>query len=199
MTLFVIYQGGKIVAGLPEAFTKLKSAWTKYGKQIPAIDNEIATLEKEIQKTEAIVAKDGNRLFANIDEFKAAIGRGENVFYVGKHSDIIPRPTGVQSHHGVNTVWVKNNYVNYVEANAPSVYMLNNPNHNATRGVFNTWRTEISKVQGVNVSNIDYSKITKADILKLAERQFDAADVPKVVRDEYYKLWEDYLKTLIKK
>ena len=41
--------------------------------------------------------------------------------------------------------------------------------------------------------------IPKADILKLAERQFDAADVPKVVRDEYYKLWDEYLTTLANK
>jgi hypothetical protein len=91
------------------------------------------------------------------------------------------------------------NYSNYVEGNAPSVFMLNDPNHNATRGVFNSWRSEISKTQGVSVSNIDYIKITKEDILKLAEKQFDAANVPMVVRDEYYKLWEDYLKTLTKK
>ena len=80
--------------------------------------------------------------------------------------------------------------------NAPSVYMLNEPNHNATRGVFNTWRSEIAKTQGVSISDIDYARLTKDDILKLAERQFDAADVPKAVRDDYYKLWNEYLTTL---
>jgi hypothetical protein len=55
MTLFVIYQGGKIVAGLPEAFTKLKSTWAKYGKQIPAIDNEIAALEKEVASIKSVM------------------------------------------------------------------------------------------------------------------------------------------------
>lgn len=74
--------------------------------------------------------------------------------------------------------------------------MLNEPNHNATRGVFNTWRSETAKLQGVGISEIDYAKLTKDDILKLAGRQFDAADVPKIVRDEYYKLWEEYLNTL---
>jgi len=51
----------------------------------------------------------------------------------------------------------------------------------------------------VNISDVNYSKITKDDILILAERQFDAADVPHVVRDAYYKRWEEYLKTLILK
>lgn len=92
---------------------------------------------------------------------------------------------------------MESKYSNYVPNNAPSVYMLNNPNHNATRGVFNTWRAEVAKNQGT--SKIDYSKITKEDILKLAEKQFDAADVPKVVRDEYYKIWEEYLNTLTSK
>jgi hypothetical protein len=138
----------------------------------------------------------GNRFFSSIDDFKDAIARGENVFYVGKHTDITPRPTGVQSHHGVNTVWMDAKYSNYSMNNAPSVYMLNNPNHNATRGVFNTWRSEIATQQGVSIANVNYSLVSKDEILKLAERQFDAADVPRIVRDEYYKLWDDYLNTL---
>ena len=97
---------------------------------------------------------------------------------------------------GSNTVWMDAKYSNYTTNNAPSVYMLNNPNHNATRGVFNTWRSELATKQGVNISNVNYTKVTKDEILKLAERQFDAADVPKIVRDEYYILWENYLKTL---
>ncbi len=138
-----------------------------------------------------------NRLFKSIDEFKTAIAKGDNVFYVGKHTDITPRPTGVQSHHGVNSVWMKAKYSNYSANKAPSVYMLNNPNHNATRGVFNTWAKEMRIKQGV--TKIDYSKVTKDDILDLAKKQFDAADTPQLVRDEYYNLWDDYLKTLTPK
>jgi hypothetical protein len=91
------------------------------------------------------------------------------------------------------------NYSNYSSNNAPSVYMFNNPNHNATRVIFNTWRSEIATKQGVSISNVNYSLVTKEEILKLSERQFDAADVPKIVRDKYYKLWDDYLKTLIQR
>lgn len=118
------------------------------------------------------------------------------MFYVGKHDDIKPRPLGVQSHHGVNSVWMKANYNNYGNGNnAPSVYMLNNPNHNATRGVFNKWVAEIKIKQGT--TKVDYSKVTKEEILELANRQFDAANVPKEVRKEYFKLWNEYLETLI--
>jgi hypothetical protein len=55
------------------------------------------------------VAKGGDRFFKNIDEFKAAINRGEDVFYLGKYSDMRPRPANVQGHHGVNSVWMEHN------------------------------------------------------------------------------------------
>jgi hypothetical protein len=32
--------------------------------------------------------------------------------------------------------------------------------------------------------------------MDLSKRQFDAADVPQEIRDEYYKLWREYIKTL---
>ncbi|HEY8935585.1 MAG TPA: hypothetical protein VIM65_10215, partial [Cyclobacteriaceae bacterium] len=140
-----------------------------------------------------------NRLIRSIDDFKASIAKGENVFYVGKHSDIKPRPTGIngiaESHHGVNSVWMKEKYIDYVADNAPSVYMLKSPNHNSTRAEFNRWAAEMRTKQGL--SKVDYTKITTEDILLLANRQFDAADVPQNVRDEYFKLWNEYIKTLM--
>jgi hypothetical protein len=151
----------------------------------------LKSLAREVE-----VASTGNRLFKSVGDFKSAIARNENVFYVGKHTDITPRPTGVQSHHGVNSVWMNSKYSNYSPNNAPSVYMMNEPNHNATRGVFNTWRSEMASRQGVSISNINYSVVTKDEIIILAERQFNAADGPQIVRDEYYKLWDSYIKTL---
>lgn len=141
----------------------------------------------------------GNRLFRSIDDFKTAIANGDNVFYIGKHSDITPRPTGVngiaESHHGVNSVWMKEKYIDYGTGNnAPTVYMLKNPNHNATRGEFNKWAAEVRAKQGT--STIDYAKVTEQDMINLANRQFDVADVPQIVRDEYFNLWNDYKLTL---
>jgi len=145
-------------------------------------------------------SKNGNdRLYTEIQAFKDAIARGENVFYVGTHTDITPRPTGVQSHHGVNSVWMQAIYTDYNPNQAPSVYMLNNPNHNATRGVFNKWISEIAKQQGVTKGEVDYEKISEDEIISLAEKQFDAADVPKKVRDEYYLRWREYKKSLTRK
>jgi len=90
---------------------------------------------------------------------------------------------------------MKAKYSDYNLNKAPSVYMLKQPNHNATRSVFPKWRAEIRAKQGG--TKVDYTKVTKEDVLKLSERQFDAADVPKVVRDEYYKLWKEYSDSLV--
>jgi hypothetical protein len=137
-----------------------------------------------------------NRLFESVDAFKDAIARGKNVFYVGKHSDITPRPTGVQSHHGVNSFWMKEKYSDYNPDNAPSVYMLNDPNHNATRGIFNIWKSELAKKQNVKITDVDYSKVSEQEILQLSERQFDAANTPENVRKAYYLKWNLYKQSL---
>ncbi len=145
------------------------------------------------------IAKESSRLFKNIEDFKAAIARGDNVFYVGKHSDITPRPNGIngiaESHHGVNSVWMKEKYIDYVADAAPSVYMLKTPNHNATRAEFNRWAAEMRVKQAL--SKVDYAKVTIEEMLELANRQFNVADVPQSVRDEYFKLWNEYIQTLI--
>lgn len=163
------------------------------GKVLGKVDELVKATDDAVKEgIEAV----GKVFLKNIDDFKKAIERGENVFYVGKHNDITPRPTGVQSHHGVNSVWMREKYSNYGSGNsAPTVYMLNEPNHNATRGVFNKWVAEMKIKQGAN--RVDYSKVTKEEIMELANRQFDAANVPKEVRDEYFRLWNEYLETLI--
>ena len=166
-----------------------------------AVEKNLPTFEKELQKIlgDGGLNEAGGRLFRSINDFKSAISRGDNVFYVGKHTDITPRPTGIngiaESHHGVNSVWMKEKYADYgTGSNAPSVYMLKEPNHNATRGEFNRWAAEIRAKQGT--SQIDYSKVTKDEITILANRQFDVADVPQIVRKEYFLLWDNYVKTL---
>ena len=140
------------------------------------INNKSADLTEIVKK--ALGKRNG--YYVDIDTFKDAVKNGEKVFYLGKHSDITPRPTGYQSHHGVNSVWMEKIYADYNPSQAPSIYMLNNPNHNATRGVFNRWRSEMLIKQGT--TTVDYKIITEAEIRILAERQFDAAQVPMDLR-----------------
>jgi pretoxin HINT domain-containing protein/HNH/endonuclease VII toxin of polymorphic toxin system component len=68
---------------------------------------------------------------------------------VGRHRDMpAPRPTGLESHHGVNSVWMEANVPGYSALDAPAV-LISQASHNATRGVFNRWRVEIAARQGV--------------------------------------------------
>lgn len=114
-----------------------------------------------------------------------------------RHGDVpSPRPTGFQSHHGVNSVWVRNNFTDYVADNAPTVLMRNAPNHNATRGVFNSFRADIAKRQGVSINRVDWSAVSPGEAWRLSEEMFQAAQVPLQMRDDYFKLFNNYLDTL---
>lgn len=107
-----------------------------------------------------------------------------------------PRSTGYQSHHGVNSVWVDANFEGYLAKNAPAVLMKNNPYHNATRGVFNRMRSEIAQRQGVSVRDIDWGEVSPGTAWRIAEEQFEAAQVPHSIREDYFRAFNEYLETL---
>ena len=147
-----------------------------------------------------IVSKTVSTLLTK-EEFILAINNGEEAFYLGTHGELSPRNTFfeagvVESHHGVNSVWMEAKYSNYAQKDAPSIFMLTSPNHNATRRVFPTWRSEMATEQGVSTTKVNYSNITEKQIISLAERQFDAANVPKYIRDAYYNNWNIYKTSL---
>lgn len=107
-----------------------------------------------------------------------------------------PRPEGFESHHGVNSIWMKENVAGYRAGDAPSVLMKNDPFHNATRDVFNKIRSEIAGRQGVSVREIDWSKVSPGTAWRLAEEQFQAAKAPAAVQEEYFRQFNAYLESL---
>ena len=116
---------------------------------------------------------------------------------IARHGDMpSPRPSGYQSHHGVNSVWADANFQGYLAEDAPAVLMKNNPYHNATRGVFNRIRAEVARNQGVSVRNIDWSKVSAGTAWRLSEEQFEKARVPQAVRDAYFRAFNEYLESL---
>jgi len=168
-----------LIKKAPKTFKRVQKKW----------------LNKKPKPDKPFKVKPKKVLYRDKEGFKAAIERGETeVYYLGKHKDIEPRPTGVQSHHGVVSVWMSQNYKDYKMSKAPTVYMLNDPKHNATRKAFSEWRLE--KIEEKGGCKLDYTKISKKEVIELSERQFDGAKVPNFVRNEYYKLWEQHLKTL---
>lgn len=116
---------------------------------------------------------------------------------MGRHGDMPrPRPAGYQAHHGVNSVWADANVPGYNAADAPSILMKNDPFHNATRGVFNSWRSEIAARQGVPFTQIDWPAVSPGEAWRLAEDQFAAAQVPQGPVQEYFAQWNQYIDRL---
>ena len=130
----------------------------------------------------------------------ASNGETDPLWRVGRHGDMpSPRPEGYESHHGVNSVWMRKNVPGYKPDDAPAVLMKNDPFHNATRAVMNRFRSEIAARQGGSSRNIDWSKVPPGTAWRLAEEQFDAAQAPAWVRIEYFRQFQEYLDSLPKK
>lgn len=124
-------------------------------------------------------------------------------WYVGPHGDMpSPRPLFggqvAQSHHGVNTVWLRANYAGFDANAAPAILMRNDPFHNATRGVFNIIRSDIAAQQGVLPNAVEWTSVSPGTAWRLAEEQFNAGQVPQWARDEYYRQLNRYLDSLPK-
>jgi len=116
---------------------------------------------------------------------------------VGRYADMpSPRPEGMEAHHGVNSVWARANVEGYSAGDAPAALMEADPAHNATRGVFNSWRAEIAGRQGVSISEIDWGAVSPGEAWRLAEEQFQAAGTSPGAVGRYFTQWNDYLDKL---
>ena len=127
------------------------------------------------------------------------IGKGlsdpSKVFRVGKHKDM-PSPRGDnESHHGVMSRWMEEHFPGKYDLREAPAVLMPLESHNATRGVYNRWRAEMTQKMG---GTLDWKKVTEADIRTLSEDMFDAAKVPGVVRKEYYAELQKFIVTLRK-
>ncbi|MDQ0233421.1 hypothetical protein J2S19_004768 [Metabacillus malikii] len=111
-----------------------------------------------------------------------------------KPNDVVPyRPSNspLENHHGVMDVWAKHNVPNYVSrgGNTPTL-ALTKEQHDATKAVYRQWLYEKTgkKVGG----KIDWQSVSPREIQELTERMFDAANVPKSARQEYYNSFNKY-------
>ena len=111
---------------------------------------------------------------------------------VVKHGDMPTPRLGNESHHGVMSAWMKRNFADYNPNKAPAVLMPQ-ANHNATRGVYNTWRAEMRQKMG---GTFDWGKVSQADMRALSDKMFDAAAVPQKIRAEYRTEFEKMINVL---
>ncbi|HOX17638.1 MAG TPA: RHS repeat-associated core domain-containing protein [Spirochaetales bacterium] len=137
---------------------------------------------------------DGLRLTDTVD---AAGSVADDALVVGRHGSMpAPRPAGMESHHGVNSVWMEANVPGYSANNAPAILMKADPSHNATRSIFNSWRADIAAQQGVSPLKLDWTKVSPGQAWGLAERQFQAAGVTNTARQQYWNMFNQYLDSL---
>ncbi|MGH0830373.1 T7SS effector LXG polymorphic toxin [Bacillus pretiosus] len=108
--------------------------------------------------------------------------------------DVVPyRPSNspLENHHGVMDVWAKHNVPDYVSrgANTPTI-ALTKEQHNATKAVYRQWLFEKTgkKVGG----KVDWKSVSPKEIQELTEKMFDAANVPRLARQEYYRAFNQY-------
>jgi hypothetical protein len=95
-------------------------------------------------------------------------------FQVGKHGDMPTPRLGRESHHGVMSKWMAENFNDYNPKEAPAV-LMSAEKHNATRGVFNKWAAKMEERMG---GPIDWTQVSEKQMRSLSEDMFDAAGVP---------------------
>ena len=77
-------------------------------------------------------------------------------FRVGRHGDMPTPRGGAESHYGILSRWMKEHYPKYNPNDAPAV-LMGIENHNATRRVFNEWRTGLG-------GKVDWSKVSMTEM-----------------------------------
>ncbi|MDO8225307.1 ribonuclease YeeF family protein [Bacillus cabrialesii] len=105
--------------------------------------------------------------------------------------DYRPSNSPLENHHGVMDVWAKHNVPNYVSrgSNTPTV-ALTKEQHNATKKIYREWLYEKTgkKVGG----KVNLKEVSPREIQELTEKMFDAANVPKEARQQYYNAFNQY-------
>ncbi|HDR4906252.1 TPA: hypothetical protein QCR48_002685 [Bacillus cereus] len=121
-------------------------------------------------------------------------GGGKGTGKTTEPYDVVPyRPSNspLENHHGVMDVWAKHNVPDYVSrgANTPTI-ALTKEQHNATKAVYRQWLFEKTgkKVGG----KVDWKSVSPKEIQELTEKMFDAANVPRLARQEYYRAFNQY-------
>jgi hypothetical protein len=115
-------------------------------------------------------------------------------YYVGLHGSMpSPRPPGTESHHGVLARLTESLFPGVSRDKMPAV-LLTREQHNVTREVYNDWvKTEAPTFAGPNGKpRVDWNRVTTEQGEALANRMFNAANVPKEVQTEYFRQWESF-------
>ncbi len=186
VTTTVVGVGVACTAGAPACAAAVGVATVEEGTGIPI---SLAGALRHPLRTAKNIWKGLGRLFRKEADEAASV--------VMRHGDMpSPRPEGMQSHHGVNSVYMEANYPNYSMNDAPAILMKNMPDHNATRAVFNKVRKQLADRQGVGIRDINWKRVSPGEAWWLAEEQFRKTNVPQQHIEEYFRQFNKYLEEI---
>lgn len=162
-------------------------AWNALGRTLRAIDRALSPRGIGVRGLRA------NLRGAVVIPFGRS---GTRAWFVGRHASMpAPRPRGLESHHGVLDAWMRANFDKYCTGDAPAMLMPGKA-HNATRSLYNGWRAEVARRQGVSIRDINWRRVSAGEIWCLAENSFDAAGAPIAARQRYWSAFNSYLESL---
>jgi RHS repeat-associated protein len=103
------------------------------------------------------------------------------------------KQVGLEMHHGVLDVWASHNVPGYVSrASHNPAIALTKTEHDFTKKAYRDW---LEKKTGRRVGGaVDWSKVSRAEVNRLAEKMFDEAKVPKSARKNYYQAFSKSLR-----
>ncbi len=116
-------------------------------------------------------------------------------FDIVEYGDKTP---GLENHHGVLDVWATHNIDGYKSRASKSTTIALTPEqHAATKSVYRDWLYERTgnKVGG----KVDWTSVSPQEAQALAERMFDAANVPLSARNDYYREFNRYIYGLVER
>jgi len=115
-------------------------------------------------------------------------------YILTKHGEMPTPRLGMESHHGAMSRWMREHFVGYKEDAAPAVLMPKEA-HNATRGVYNTWRAHMRKQMG---GKFEWRKISENQIRTLADKMFEVSKTPQIIQTEYWQWFNRMIEALEK-
>ena len=105
-------------------------------------------------------------------------------YTVGRHGSMpTPRLGVAESHHGTMSQWMRSQFGSRYNPNDAPAVLMDIADHNKTRGLYNTWRADITRANG---GRFDWSNVSERQIRDLGDRMFEVAKVPDAVRVEYW-------------
>ncbi|MDQ0418839.1 putative ribonuclease toxin of YeeF-YezG toxin-antitoxin module [Croceifilum oryzae] len=102
-----------------------------------------------------------------------------------------PSSSPLENHHGVLDVWAKHNVPDYKSrgSHTPTI-ALTKDQHNATKSAYRDW---LEGKTGKRVGGkVNWNEVSPREMQGLSERMFDAANVPRDARQNYYNAFNSY-------